>query len=63
MTVSIRPYIPFEIAYVEEFETQAEAIKREKYFKSAGGRKFLKKMLASKVRDHPDDTSQTDPLG
>jgi putative endonuclease len=32
-TESIRPYLPFKIIYFEEFETRAEAIKREKYFK------------------------------
>ena len=42
MTVSIRPFIPFEIFYFEQFATKEEAIKREKYFKSAAGRKFLK---------------------
>jgi len=47
MTVSIRPYIPFEIVYFEEFETLAEAINREKYFKTSRGRQFLRKILAS----------------
>jgi putative endonuclease len=47
MTVSIRPYIPFEIAYYESFSTEAEAISREKYFKSAAGRRFLKNKLAA----------------
>ena len=42
MTESIRKYIPFEIAYFETFSTRTEAIKREKYFKSAAGRRFLK---------------------
>jgi putative endonuclease len=45
MTVSIRPYIPFEIVYYEEFKTLSEAIKREKYFKTSRGRQFLKKIL------------------
>jgi putative endonuclease len=45
MTVSIRPYVPFEIVYFEEFETLSEAINREKYFKSSRGRQFLKKIL------------------
>jgi putative endonuclease len=47
MTTSIRPYIPFEIVYFEEFENLSEAIKREKYFKTARGREFLRKMLPS----------------
>jgi len=45
MTVSIRPYIPFEVVYFEEFESLNEAIKREKYFKSSHGRKFLKQKM------------------
>ena len=47
MTESIRPYIPFKVIYSEEFETETEAIVREKYFKSAAGRRFLKKVLTS----------------
>ena len=46
MTESTRPYIPFELVYKEEFNTRAEAILREKYFKSAAGRRFLKNNLA-----------------
>ena len=45
MTESIRPYIPFVLAYFEEFTTREDAIKREKYFKTAAGRRFLKKKL------------------
>jgi putative endonuclease len=45
MTISNRPYLPFVIAYYESFLTEAEAIAREKYFKSAAGRRFLKKKL------------------
>jgi putative endonuclease len=44
-TRSIQPFIPFEILYFESFETREEAIAREKYFKSAAGRKYLKKHL------------------
>ncbi|MBK5278382.1 MAG: GIY-YIG nuclease family protein [Bacteroidia bacterium] len=46
MTKSIKPYLPFELVYKEKFETRDEAIKREKYFKSAAGRRYLKKLLA-----------------
>ncbi|MCH7402489.1 GIY-YIG nuclease family protein [Belliella kenyensis] len=45
MTKSIKPFIPFDIVYFEEFKTLEEAIKREKYFKSSRGRKFLNKIL------------------
>ena len=41
-TLSIRPFIPFKIIYLESFNTREEAIAREKYFKSAAGRRFLK---------------------
>ena len=44
MTESIRPYIPFKLIYFEQYHTRDEAIKREKYFKSAAGRRFLKKI-------------------
>ena len=47
MTESIKPYIPFKLIYSEAFETELEAIQREKYFKSAAGRRYLKKVLAS----------------
>jgi putative endonuclease len=46
-TESIRPYIPFLIIYSESFATREEAIQREKYFKSAAGRRFLKKKIIS----------------
>ena len=39
--------IPWKIIYHEIFETELEAVKREKYFKSAAGRRFLKKILGS----------------
>jgi putative endonuclease len=45
-TKSIKSYIPFDLIYHEQFETRPEAIKREKYFKSAAGRRYLKSKLA-----------------
>ena len=47
MTESIRPYIPFILIYSEQFDTREKAVKREKYFKSAAGRRYLKSKLAS----------------
>ena len=35
---------PWRIIYFEEFQSLAEAVKREKYFKSAAGRRFIKKL-------------------
>ncbi len=45
MTKSIRPYLPFEIIYQEEFATETEAIAREKYFKSSAERRYLKGVI------------------
>jgi putative endonuclease len=44
-TKSTKPFIPWKIVYFEEFESQYVAIRREKYFKSAAGRKFLSKHI------------------
>jgi putative endonuclease len=57
MTKSIRPHIPFELVYWEEFETLGEAIKREKYFKTAAGRSFLKKKLGSHTPNFPRNST------
>ena len=48
-SVYTKRYMPWEIAFSEAFQTKAEAIKREKYFKSAAGRRWLKKMLINKA--------------
>ena len=55
MTKSLRPYAPFEIIYTEEFETREEAIKREKYFKTAAGRRILKEKLAGYFNARPTE--------
>ena len=39
-----RAYRPFELIYSEEHLTRTEARQREKYFKSAVGKEFLKKI-------------------
>lgn len=44
-TRSNKFYAPFEIVYFEQLETREEAVAREKYFKSAAGRRFLMKKL------------------
>ena len=41
-TKSIKAFIPWDIVYFEEFSTRDESIKREKYFKNAAGRRYLK---------------------
>jgi putative endonuclease len=47
MTTSIKKFAPFKVVYFETFNTREEAIKREKYFKSAAGRRYLKTKLVS----------------
>ncbi len=36
---------PWELFYSEKFETRAEAMKREKFFKSGKGREWIKENL------------------
>lgn len=43
-----RRYKPWEILYKEEFLTELEAIKKEAYFKSATGRRWMSKNLFDK---------------
>jgi len=38
-----RRYMPWKVVYAECFSTEVEAVRREKYFKSAPGRRWLKK--------------------
>ena len=45
-TVSTKPFIPWEVVYFETYSTREEAINREKYFKTAAGRRFLKKVIS-----------------
>ena len=44
-TKSTKAFIPWELIYSESFEDYEEARKREKYLKSAAGRRFLKPKL------------------
>ena len=44
-TAFSKKYRPWKLVYKEEFLNIIEARKREKYFKSAAGRKFIKKIL------------------
>lgn len=47
-TSSTKAFISWEIIYKEEFITRVEAREREKYLKTAAGRKFLKEKLSLK---------------
>jgi putative endonuclease len=42
---STKPYRPWEIIFTEEFNLREEAVSRERYFKTAAGRRFLKSIL------------------
>ena len=44
-TISTKTFIPWKIIYTEEFDTRVGARTREKYFKTAAGRRFLKQKL------------------
>lgn len=45
MTISNRPYAPFDIVYFERCDTKEEALAKEKYWKSAAGRRYLKNKI------------------
>lgn len=40
-----RRYATWKVLYKETFSTEVESIKREKYFKSAAGRRWMSKNL------------------
>jgi len=44
-TKSTRNFRPWILVYSESFTMLEEAIKREKYYKTAAGRRFLKSMI------------------
>jgi putative endonuclease len=44
-TKSIKSKIPFKLIYFEEFNSRKEAIDRERYFKSAAGRRWINKNI------------------
>jgi putative endonuclease len=50
VTKSTKNRGPWELVYHEEFATRAEAMRREKYFKSGKGREELRARLEEKVR-------------
>ncbi|MEK9206995.1 MAG: GIY-YIG nuclease family protein, partial [Patescibacteria group bacterium] len=42
-TVFSKRYAPWSIIYQEQFETLIDSVKREKYLKSATGRRWIKR--------------------
>ena len=47
---STKAFAPWILIYQEEFETRAEARKKEKYLKSGNGREFLKTLINKRPR-------------
>ncbi len=45
-SIFTKKFKPWDLIYKEEFITVEEAIKREKYFKTAAGRRLIKKILS-----------------
>jgi len=52
-TKSIKSGIPWCLAYYETFDTREDTVTREKYFKTAAGRRFIKKLDLSKPLEVP----------
>ena len=52
-TKSIKSKIPYILIYSEEFLTREESIKRETYFKTAAGRRFLNSKLSFNIQKFP----------
>ncbi len=52
-TKSNKAYGPFDLVYFECFETRAQAVEREKYFKTAAGRRYLKIKIGPVVQRIP----------
>jgi putative endonuclease len=44
LSLYTKRYLPWHIIYIENFLDIKDARKREKYFKSAAGRRFIKKL-------------------
>ena len=51
---SSRPYRPYKVIHTESFETLREARQREKFYKSATGRRRSKAMFSSEFFDKKD---------
>ena len=43
--------MPWKLVHKEEYDNMADARKREKYLKSAAGRRYLVKVLSEKAGD------------
>jgi len=52
---STKPFLPWKIIYTETFEDLIQARKREVYFKTSGGRRFLKDIKLRSRVPRPND--------
>ena len=52
---STKAFCPWKIVYSEEYESTDEARKREKYFKTGAGRRFLKGIKLRSRIPRPND--------
>ncbi len=48
---STRPYLPWQLVYVEAMKSREEARAREKYLKSSAGRRWRKKYIKIHMGD------------
>ena len=48
---------PWTLIYCEAYVDPADALGRERYLKSGGGRRFLKTQLSHYLQDHPLKTA------
>jgi putative endonuclease len=49
---------PWQLIYYEAYQEEADAVGRERYLKSGGGRRFLMKQLSHHFAKHPARTHQ-----
>ena len=50
---STKAYIPWVMIHSEKFSSRAEAMKKEKWFKSSTGRKLIKEILQKYLETNP----------
>jgi putative endonuclease len=48
---STRPFVPWKIVHIEYYRTKQEARRREKYLKSAAGRRWRSKNIKIEMGD------------
>ena len=49
-----KPYRPFDLIYYEEVENRIIARQREKFLKSSSGKRFLRKIISSRMAELVD---------